>query len=776
MQQGSPLICPTQTIPWASLIECAHTTRKQSGFKALVNIKNPSDGLIYRVAVPSPLHHLFDYLPPLVEKKKITPGTRVEIPFGQRKVVGVVVTIHSDSDVAQERLKAISVILDREPVFSAELLTLLIWAADYYHCPVGEVFATALPTLLRTGKSLPSETWWQLTKFGHGLPANALKRAPRQAQLLEMLQIGGAIRESQLRAAGLTLATFRTMKQKQLIESFQQAPSPKQKPDDGDTYLRENPLPATQDQEETLHSLNFDGYYCYLLVGETGSGKTEVYLQAISNVLSRGRQALVLIPEISLTPQTLRRFQQRFCCQIAVLHSGLTDKERLATWQAAASGSAAIIIGTRSAIFTPMIRPGIIIVDEEHDSSFKQQEGFRYSARDVAVMRANQEQIPIILGSATPSLESLFNCEKQRYRKLTLSGRPGNAKQPQWRLVDIRKLSLNNGFSAPVIDAMARELTVGHQVLVFLNRRGFAPTLMCHDCGWVASCPRCDTRLTFHQTSAQLLCHHCEYRDNPSTACPECAGCQLEYLGQGTERAEVTLGVLFPDVPVLRVDSDSTRRKNAMDTVLTNIHTGGPCILIGTQILAKGHHFPNVTLVVVLDADSGLYGPDFRATERLGQLITQVAGRAGRGDAPGWVIIQSHHCDHPLLKLLGEHHYENFAERLMDERRLSGMPPFTYLAVARADAPQAASARKLLQAARDYCETLSPPSPDVHYLGPFPAPLERRNSRFRFQLILVSDKRHDLHRVLGQLSRWIGSNSSTRKIRCSIDVDPQDMS
>ncbi len=738
------------------------------------NSPHPAN-LIYQVAIPSPLRRLFDYLPLVsdaAEQQVAEPGMRVQVSFGKRKVIGVIIAVNSDSNLPLDKLKAVSAVLDTEPVFSTSLLALLRWAASYYHAPLGEVLAAALPTALRQGKALPTEQWWRLTQHGKGLPEGALKRAPRQAELINLLQ-QGEHSHKQLLADGIGTTNLRTLAKKNLIKSYQQ--NLHAEPFATDKLLNEQPLALSSDQEIALNTLDLQSYHSYLLEGETGSGKTEVYLQAIARVLSEGRQALVLIPEISLTPQTLQRFQSRFNCAIAVIHSGLSDGERLNAWCAAANGSAGIIIGTRSAVFTPLLRPGIIIIDEEHDASFKQQDGFRYSARDVAVMRAMRERIPIMLGTATPSLESLYNSRQGRYQHLQLRGRPGPARQPTWQLVDIRKLQLTTGFSKPVIAAMEQALTEGNQVLVFLNRRGYAPTLMCHDCAWVADCKHCDARLTFHQHNAQLRCHHCGHREGAPSSCPHCRSDQLQYLGQGTERAEATLEALFPGVQVLRVDRDTTRRKDAMSNVVTKIQTGKPCILIGTQMLAKGHHFPGVTLVVVLDADSGLFSPDFRATERLGQLVTQVAGRAGRGDTPGRVMMQSHYSEHPLLTLLAQNKYPEFAERLCAERQFTNMPPYANLAVVRAEAISAFDANLLLEEVRKYCEAAIASNPSHRYLGPYPAALERRNKRYRYQLQIIAEQRQSLHNLLSQLSTWLETHPSARKVRWSLDVDPQDM-
>ena len=739
---------------------------------------------IYQVAVVSPLRRLFDYLPPARHTGELSPGTRVTVPFGTRTVTGLVVRVQSESSQPASKLKPITAVLDDGPLLSAPLTDLLMWAANYYHSPPGEALGAALPTVLRGGGTLPGEKFWRLSTLGHGLPEGALQRAPRQAALLAILQ-QGEISHQDLLDLGFKNVHLKALADKALIEHYRRVhddgamgagPAPC-RVTEGEALLKETPLTLSPDQLRALDAISLDRYQCLLLGGETGSGKTEVYLQAIEKVLSQSRQALVLVPEIGLTPQTLARFARRFCRDIAVLHSGLTDQQRLRNWSAARSGSADIVIGTRSAVFTPLPKPGIIIVDEEHDLSFKQQEGgFRYSARDVAIMRARREGIPVLLGSATPSLESLYNCEQGRFRHLKLIGRHGGARQPDWTLVDIRKLRLNTGFSGAAIEAMTSALTAGHQVLVFLNRRGYAPTLLCHDCGWSAECERCDARLTYHQQSTCLRCHHCGYRRSIPVSCEVCGSKQLLQLGQGTQRGESTLAALFPDTPVIRIDRDSTRTKFAMQDYMTEINTGKPCILVGTQMLAKGHHFPHITLVVVLDADNGLFSPDFRATERFGQLLTQVAGRAGRGDHPGHVLIQSHHCDHPLLNLLARGQYSQFAKHLMTQRQLSGMPPTAHLALIRAEAATARDAEHLLGDTRQFCQQAIAASAAIRYLGPFPAPLERRNRRYRYHLSIVSGERPALHYLLDQVSRWLEAEKRAHKVRWSIDVDPGDMS
>lgn len=538
------------------------------------------------------------------------------------------------------------------------------------------------------------------------------------------------------------------------------------------------PLSLNTEQELAVKTVlaKQEGYHCYLLEGVTGSGKTEVYLHLIAEKLAAGLQVLVMVPEISLTPQTLKRFQQRFSqYPIVTLHSGLTDRQRFDAWLQARDGHAHIIIGTRSAVFVPMLRPGLIIVDEEHDGSYKQQDGFRYSARDLAVYRAQLSGIPIVLGSATPSLESIHNAQSGRYSHLALEHRATAASQPKFISIDLKGKQLSEGFSQEMLDAIASHLEQEQQVLVFLNRRGFAPLLQCHDCGWTASCPRCDISYTLHRRSPELRCHRCESQKKLPPACPHCKSRNLLAIGQGTERTELVLEERFPAYPVFRIDRDTTRSRERLENTLASIQEGKPGILLGTQMLAKGHHFPRVTLVAILDADAGLFSADFRAQEFMGQLLIQVAGRAGREQAPGEVLIQTHNSTHPALQLLTREGYKTFSRLLLAQRELSHLPPFTFQALIRAEASSLTLAESFLAAVKRHSLKMAALE-KVMLIGPLPSPMEKRAGRFRFQLILQSGNRASLHNLIKRLLPVYEGLPLSRKVRWSIDVDPLDFS
>lgn len=541
-----------------------------------------------------------------------------------------------------------------------------------------------------------------------------------------------------------------------------------------EVFEPEQPIQLNSWQQSAVTAvLAATAYQTFLLHGVTGSGKTEVYLQVIAEVIKAGKQALVLVPEINLTPQMLQRFRARFAVNIAAMHSRLSDNERMAVWLQARDGKVDIIIGTRSAVFIPLKFPGVIILDEEHDLSFKQQTGLRYAARDLAVVRAKLDNIPIILGSATPSLESFYNVQRKRFIELCLPERAGDAVHPQLHFIDMRSQEVKSGLSTRLCQAIAQHLARGEQILMFLNRRGYAPVLLCHQCGWVAECACCDARLTMHHKLHQLQCHHCGKIQQIPKNCPKCQATELIPVGLGTERLEVTLAELFPQAKIMRVDRDTTSKKDAMQQILQQIHDQECQILIGTQMLSKGHHFPNVTMAVILNIDNSLFSSDFRAGEYLAQLIVQVSGRAGRADKPGVVYLQTYNPAHPLLMRLAASGYTGCVQEMLTERQVAQLPPFTYLALMRAESKNQAMALNFLIKIRQKIRTLAGES--VLCLGPVPALMERKADYYRTQLLLQSASRKKIHILLQQLLPWIETMRIGNRIKWYIDIDPVDI-
>lgn len=698
----------------------------------------------------------------------LSPGMRVRVPFGTREMLGVLLSVNETPQVAIDKLKPALEVIDETPLLSPVLLRLCQWIHDYYHHPIGEVMAMALPKLLRQARpaTIERETCFVLTELGEAALVSGNQRAKKQIALLESVKNKTALSKKDLRDLGFSSQQLKAVVEKKWLAEQLQKTGPISK-----ELIVHQRKTLNAKQQQAVEAINaVKGFAAFLLQGVTGSGKTEVYLQAIEKVLGEKKQALVLVPEIGLTPQTVRRFANRFNVAVGVLHSELSDSERMQVWLKAKAGHYAIIIGTRSAIFTPLPALGIIIVDEEHDLSFKQQSGCRYSARDVAVVRARFENIPVVLGSATPSLESFYNVERQRYQLLQLPERAGDAKPPTVRVVDCRKQSLNAGMSETLINDMRRHLDAGGQVMLFLNRRGYAPVLMCHGCGDVMNCPRCDAKLTLHQFPKRLVCHHCEFTQKPLRICQSCHQSELMPVGQGTARIEEALVELFPDRRVLRVDRDTTSSKNSLAQKLKLIQEGKADILIGTQMLAKGHHFPNLTLSVILDADSGLFSIDFRAIERMAQLIVQVAGRSGREEKAGEVIIQTHQPEHPALQLLLKEGFAALAKKTLQERRHISLPPFNYLVLVRARALKQSQPVEFLKEARALLEEKG--GDKLTLLGPVPAPMEKKAGRFRSQLLIQSASRADIQKYLTESIKTISELPSARRVSWSVDVDP----
>jgi primosomal protein N' (replication factor Y) len=689
----------------------------------------------------------------------------------------MVVAAVETSSVPRARLKPIAAVIDQAPLLAGEDLRFLLWAAEYYRSEPGEAVFGALPARLRQPRPVFDErpSGWRARPTARRA-FDTLSRAPRQREVLGLLMNAPAgVADGALRAQlGDCTAALRALAARGLVERCRL--DAKAQPEDApraDRSADVDILRMNAHQAEAAAAVTAaTGFGCFLLDGVTGSGKTEVYLQVIAHALSGGRQVLVLVPEIGLTPQLQRRLERRVHAPLAVLHSALPETERERAWRSAASGQARLLLGTRSAVFTPLPDLGLVIVDEEHDLSLKQQEGFRYSARDLAVRRAQQADCPVVLGSATPSLETLHNAHRGRYRHLRLPERAGGAVAPTILVADIRAQPLETGLSHALLTRMDRELDAGNQVLLFLNRRGFSPVLTCHDCGWISECSRCDARMTLHRGRALLVCHHCALEQPQPAQCPYCESPDIRPLGQGTERVEDTLRQRFPGIPIARIDRDSTRRRGELERLLTAARRGEHRILLGTQMLAKGHHLPGVTLVGILDLDHGLYGSDFRATERMAQLLLQVAGRAGRAERPGTVLLQTRHPQHPMLATLLQEGYPAFAAAALQERREANLPPFSHQAMLRADSPREQAALDFLTLALETGRPLAPN--EVEFWGPAPAQMERRAGRIRAQLLLQAPTRSLLQGVLARLLPALRTLKAPSDLRWSIDVDPQD--
>jgi primosomal protein N' (replication factor Y) len=726
---------------------------------------------ILQVAVDAPLMGVFDYLAPATADGPLRIGQRVRVPFGRSTRMGWLVGSKPVSDLPEHKLRRVLSVLDNEPLLPPDLLRMLVWASRYYQHPLGEVLAAALPKALREGgDTAGGEMLWALSVEGLAADSDVLRRAPAQ------LRIYLALRGRTAPAAAADLEAVSSTWRKAvsalaargwITVSHAAALLPVA------NVLPDVQPVLTPGQAQAVAQINAaQGFHCFLLDGVTGSGKTEVYLRCIEQTLAAGRQSLVLVPEIGLTPQLLERFQRRFPVPIALLHSGLSDGERLRAFTAVSNGTAAIVIGTRSAIFAPLRCPGLIVADEEHDPSYKQQEGWRYSARDLAVWRARELGVPLVLGSATPSLESIENARSGRYTRLALPTRTGAAGQPRVSLIDLRTHVAREGLTQPLLAAIRRHLDAGGQALIYLNRRGYAPVLMCPGCGQVVECKRCDARMVLHQQRGQLACHHCGSERPVPAQCPECAG-ELKAVGQGTERLERALAAAFPDQQIERIDRDTTRRRGEIERRLNRVRNEEARILMGTQMLTKGHDFPRVTLVGIVDADQGLFGSDFRSAERLAQSFIQVAGRAGRAEHPGEVCLQTLFPEHPLLRVLITEGYAQFATLALEERRQAGWPPFACLALLRAEASQRPQVFSFLQEAAALAREQAPAGLNV--LGPASAPMERRAGRYRGQLLLQAASRRELQQLLPAWREAVASIESQRRVRWSLDVDPVDL-
>jgi primosomal protein N' (replication factor Y) (superfamily II helicase) len=727
-----------------------------------------------KVALPVPMRTLFDYKVPkaIALRHELKPGMRVKVPFGKSSRLGVIVALSDTSDWDPEQVKPLTSMHDQSPVITEELMALCEWAARYYHHPIGDVIFHALPVLLRKGENAEfrTENWWFTTPEGQTLPLEQLSRAPRQQDFLKAVQQHpNGLSQHAASVLDLAPAAGKSLEEKGLLRR-----EPRSFNKGGEKHAHQTQVPPTLNPEQmraTEHLLDYRHQFnVALLDGVTGSGKTEVFLRVMERLIEEGKQILVMVPEIGLTPQTLKRFEIRFNTDIVLMHSNMSDRERLDAWLLAASGHAKIIIGTRSAAFIPAPNLGMIVIDEEHDTSYKQHEGFRYHARDLAVKRAQALNIPVLLASATPSYESLTNALQKRFAWLKLRQRAGNAHIPEMERVDLRGKTLIHGFSEHALASMKLCLERKEQVLVFLNRRGYAPTLMCHQCGWIAACDHCDVNLTVHKRANKLHCHHCDTQKALIHTCPECQSEELFTVGEGTEQIETQLSTLFKEVPILRIDRDSTQRKAAMAKLTQKIHEHDQAILIGTQMLAKGHHFPNVTLVIIMDADAGLFSSDFRGMERTAQLIIQVAGRAGRAKKPGHVLLQTYHPDHAAIECLCNLGYEHFAIDGLSERKSLSLPPFYHQVIIRAESGNEQEAMQLLAAMRNDLEPHF--AKDVYLVGPYAAIIVRKAGQHRALISIKAAQRAPLHQATQMMTEWLEQSTKQHRIRFAIDVDP----
>ncbi len=719
---------------------------------------------IVRVALDVPLSRGFDYLAPDASAEDV--GRRVCVPFGSGEKIGVILEVPATSDLPPEKLKPVRAILRDAPPFPPDWLALTDFCSHYYQHPIGEVVALALPPALRrrdTLPRLPDREAFRITEAGRrALPQLAQRSIA--ARLLAALELNGAMSRRELRTVSASaLKQLPDMLEKGWLAVEQEALNLKMAT--GPELLEE------QRQAVETVTQAFGGFAPFLLHGVTGSGKTEVYLRLIEQALERGGQALLLVPEIALTPQLEARVSNRFQgARLVSLHSSLADGARAAGFLQALNGEADIVLGTRLSVFTPLPRLALIVVDEEHDPSFKQQEGMRYSARDVAVWRAKQRGVPIVLGSATPSLETWAAAQAGRYRLLELSCRAVAEAMPAVRCVDTRREKLQDGMSEHVLRAITARLERGEQSLIFLNRRGYAPVLACPACGWVSRCPGCAANRVVHLADKRLRCHHCGREERIPVACPTCGNQDIHPFGRGTQRLEEALITRFPQARILRVDRDSTKSQSRWHGVLEAIHKGEADILVGTQMLAKGHDFPLLTLVGVLNADAALFAADFRAPERLFAQLMQVGGRSGRAALPGEVLIQTQYPDYPLYRALAAHDYAAFAAGQLAERERAGFPPFTHQAMLRAEAPELKQALAFLQTASELGAGLAEGT--VSLYDAVPMRLHRLAHLERAQLLAESRSRPALQSFLAQWLTAIRELKTPKALRWHIDVDP----
>ncbi len=720
---------------------------------------------VVQVALKVPFASSLDYSMPNHLPAAVV-GGRVLVPLGKSKLlVGVVLSFSDQSDV--KKLKPVHDVLDDLPLLSPNVMALLAQAAKYYQVGMGEMVFTALPTWFKKieNKPIPHQLWWQTTA-NKTYAREQLQTAPKQWEVFEYLYLHGPLPSKSMTHLNRAAAQIcRQLQSKQLVDSSEVCFI--------DNGAAEDPgFELTPDQSVALSHIRScqSEFAVQLLDGVTGSGKTEVYIRLITDLLEQNKQALVLVPEIGLTPQLFQVISHRINGQMAILHSGLSDGARARVWHHAATGLVNVVVSTRSGIFTPFKNLGAILVDEEHDLSYKQQDGLRYSARDLAVLRGKIEQIPVVLGSATPSFETLNHAMQGKYHWLKLRSRTNQNPMPSITLQNTQSNPVQKGLSRKTLQRIQAHIADGNQVLVFLNRRGWSPKLICHDCGWVAECDDCDAYLTYHKHLDLLKCHHCDRRYLIPEFCPQCGSQQVETMGSGTEKIAAGLQETLATTQVVRFDRDAVKTPAQWQKNLEVVRSGVPCVIVGTQMLSKGHDFPLLSLVVVVNVDNSFFSADFRATEYLAQLLTQVSGRAGRAKTTGEVIIQTQFPEHEFFQTLFKQSYEVFAQQQMEERLAMMFPPFTHMAIIRGQHRNEQVLDRFLQHMANSLTI----EDDISVLGPLPAPMQKRQKLFRMQLILNSNNRKTLHQTIHLLHTSM-ANTETDKhqnVQWFVDIDP----
>ncbi len=720
---------------------------------------------IISIAVPMAIRERFDYLC----KNNVPtprPGTRIRVPFGKNYLIGIVLGKHTNTNIPIGKLKYISSIIDNKPVISKDLLDILKWCSEYYHHPIGDVIKHALPSHIRRGgkAEIVPKIGWKITNLGKKSIHKIKKNAHKQIETLNACMHNNIVTSKIIKDNNLTNASINALYKKNYITKEIILDEIKH------NLNKINRPNLTSDQKKVIKSIisTKENYKAFLLKGVTGSGKTEVYLRLIEEEIKNDRQSLLLVPEIGLTPQLVSRLKDRFGKVLSIMHSGLTEKERYNSWLDSYLSKSKVIVGTRSAIFAPLPKLGLIIVDEEHDQSYKQQDGFRYSARDIAIYRAKTTNTKVLLASATPSFESLHNSNIGKYSLLNMPKRVGKAGKPKIKVIDQNKHASNNIISTPLILAIKKHINNKNQVLLFLNRRGYAPVLFCKECKKTEGCTRCDSNMTIHKKNQLVICHHCGEYKKLSITCNYCKSNRVS-LGSGTQRVVEDLSLIFPETQITRLDKDSTSKKGSLVKILETIESGYSQIIVGTQMLTKGHDFPNLTMVGILNTDQGILGTDFRSSEKLAQTLIQVAGRAGRRSTPGEVLIQTHFPNHPLISSLISDNYESFEKESLIARKNSNWPPYSHIITLRA---KSVNKRKLFIFLKTVATLSKMKKLKVNILGPAPAIIEKKFNKFHAQLLFQSKNRKLLHMLVREVVLEIGKLRKNSQIYWNLDVDP----